>query len=360
MKESVLNKIYKLYSEDFSYSEFEKLFHQDPQGVYQYFIKNIDKSGGSKSSLKKFIYFSKYLAITFLRKLSYGRRIIFTLSVLMFIYAYFIEDWLYVSTSFILLIFLILLEVTDKFTARDELIIARNIQESLLPLENPTSPGYEVSYFYEAAQEVGGDFIDFYHYEDRNYFNVTIGDVSGKGLGAALYMFQTKSLLKQILKSKPDSIHLLKELNSTITGSLKKGYFLSILNAFVNEDEISISRAGHNPALYFNYKEKQFREIKPSGIAIGLSKNGLFENSLNSETIKMNSGDLLLLYTDGLNEAMNNKNQQFGMENIQSVMYYYSDKSADEIKNVIVSNVKLFRGNQNPNDDISFVILKRL
>jgi|GEM_PF-5362591 len=57
---------------------------------------------------------------------------------------------------------------------------------------------------------------------------------------------------------------------------------------------------------------------------------------------------------------MNNKNQQFGMENIQSVMYYYSDKSADEIKNVIVSNVKLFRGNQNPNDDISFVILKRL
>lgn len=360
MKESVFNKIYKLYSEDLTYSEFEKLFHKDPQGVYQYFIKNIDKKEGSKSSFKKFLYFSKYLTVAFLKKLSAARRIIFTLSVLMFAYSYFIEDWFYAATSFGLLIFLILLEVTDKFTAKDELIIAQNIQESLLPSEVPDIKGYEVSYFYEAAKEVGGDFIDFYHYEDKDNFNITIGDVSGKGLGAALYMFQTKSLLKQILKTQNDSLYLLKELNSTITGSLKKGYFLSIINALVKGDEISLSRAGHNPALYFNSKNKIFKEIKPSGIAIGLSKNGLFENSLNTENIKMNKGDILLLYTDGLNEAMNGKNQQFGMENIKSVLYHYKDRNADEIKNLIVKNLEHFRGSQLPNDDISFVILKRL
>jgi serine phosphatase RsbU (regulator of sigma subunit) len=279
----------------------------------------MEKPQEQKNVIKKYFTFTRNLIIAFLRKLSPVIRIVFTINILVFILAILQGSWNYAFFSFVVANLLLIFEVAEKLTARDELEVARDVQTSLIPQSPPADENFEIACHYETAKEVGGDFIDFIYKENGVYY-ISIGDISGKGMSAALYMLQVRLLIRHLIDFADDPASILTSVNKNIFRHIKKGLYFSAILAEVKDNKLKICRAGHTPLLYYSSSSRNCSEIRQNGMALGLNGGKLFEDSLEVFEITAGKDDLILFYSDGLTEAMDPLRNEFGTDKVKQLL----------------------------------------
>jgi len=354
-KDNIFKRVYRFFSKDLSSNEFERVFLKETPARYKYIVRTMgkDQAADSKYHLLGFI---KNFIIAFLSKLSPVVRIIYAATILYFFAAMIQGIWEMGLLAFVVVNLIFMFEVADKFTARDELEVARDVQSGLIPSQLPENNEYDVSFYYETANEVGGDFFDYIKKDDKDVY--LVGDISGKGMSAALYMVQVRLLIRYIVEKSDSFKQVLTGVNEALLKHLKKGFFFTSIFAVTDGNKITFMRAGHNPAMCYSAKDRDCKEIRQNGMGIGLTNGSMFCNSIEEVSIEANAGDIILLYSDGLTETMNNVSEEFGLQRIKGILVRYSHESADKIRDEIVSEIKKFRGYAQVHDDLTFIILK--
>ncbi|MDZ7344487.1 MAG: serine/threonine-protein phosphatase, partial [candidate division KSB1 bacterium] len=247
----------------------------------------------------------------------------------------------------------------DKLIAKDELAVAREIQLSLLPRNLLTIPGFEVAAFSDAARSVGGDYYDFIPLCDGSML-IVIGDVSGKGISAALYMVKVQTMLQLFAKDAADLCGLLNRLNDHLYRHLKKNYFLTLaLARLYAEGKIELCRAGHTPALLYDKQHMQCLWLQPQGLAIGLGNGQLFNERLEVMKRQLLPGDFLLLFTDGVNETVNSQFVEFGEKRLAQLLFRHAQTTPEHLKSILLHELTVFREGAELRDDTTFVVIKR-
>ncbi len=244
---------------------------------------------------------------------------------------------------------------------QQEMQVAQEIQHTLLPRETPNIEGYELASFYRSAKEVGGDYFD-YVWVDDNILGIAVADVSGKGIPGSLVMTMIRTALRLEARGNRSAVDVMSKVNSFVTRDMKKGMFVTMFYIILNSRQrvINYSSAGHNPLILYREENQQIYFLKPRGFPLGidLPDPGLFAKSLTQDNVSLKKGDLLLVYTDGITEAMNSRREQFGEKRLLEVMHQYHDLSADEFMNKLSQELEKFTENYPQNDDITCVAIK--
>lgn len=296
------------------------------------------------------------------RRLSPGRRLILTFSVVGFI----IHNLLTAPLSSILLIlsfagvlFLLVVELLEKFDAKREIDLAKEIQVGLLPSPVIQSDRLHVHSFASTASEVGGDYVDTIHTESGDYY--IIADVSGKGLSASLYMMRLQALFHLLVKNQPDPKTLLVELNEFIKYGKQDKTFVTACVAFAPADggPLLFCRAGHNIPLYYNSDKQRCKELRSEGLALGIASSSMLEKNLQQMELTLNDGDILLMYTDGLTEARSPGGEEYGENRLLSLFELYCDAGPDVLLEKIRLSLEQFIQDADLPDDVTYSIITR-
>ncbi|MEK7482848.1 MAG: SpoIIE family protein phosphatase [Planctomycetota bacterium] len=246
-----------------------------------------------------------------------------------------------------------------------EVRLASNIQRELLPANPPSWPGLDVYGIMLPAKEVGGDYYDFIRFEEKpdNPCYICVGDVSGKGVPAGLIMVMAKSFLLPIVSKWRSPRQILIETNQMLcshSNIKKQNMFMSFLLLCwePQEGRMTYSGAGHEHIVFYSNSRRKASAVRTGGMALGLTnnRNELFEE----KTIPMESGDMILLYTDGATEAMNPQGVQFGLKNIAAAVAQSGHESPKTIVDRLLSYLNKHRGTTEQWDDITLVAIKRL
>ncbi len=353
-----IKRIFDLYTSDLSFEEIQKLIKKESAEVYEFFAADIPKPDQSRNKVVRFFIFLRNLFNAFIMKLTPARRIFYLVAVFFFFVGYVQLNNFYMFAGFLIINALLAFEVADKLATKNELDLARKIQNTLLPQESPKNNNYSISFFYESAREVGGDYIDFFT-KDENELAV-IGDISGKGIGAALYMVRVQAILNLLTDKFDDLKEVVVNLKKYFSTKLSKEFFLTLSAIKIFKDgSINMIRAGHPPVLHFIKSQNEIVEVNSKGMGIGFNDKGLFEKTLEVVDLKVSEGDILVLYTDGISEAMNESKVQFGIDRMKKIIMTNADKNVEEIKTNLNKAIKSFVGLADQTDDITFIILKK-
>lgn len=259
--------------------------------------------------------------------------------------------------------------LSDKARQNDmikrDLELARKIQMNLLPTSVPDIPNLELAGLYIPANEVGGDYYDFLLSKPDNSVNdkvtIIVGDVSGKGISASLYMSRVQGIIRSLNHTESFSPkQLLSHTNQLIYSDMDKYSFITMVCASFNvkTNMMTFSRAGHLPILHYSAKHKSVTEKLSQGLALGLRADNLFNENLGEETVLITSGDIFVFYSDGIIEAMNQQEEEYGFARIPKIIQNHASDSAAELVEKIKKDVFEFIGSAVPNDDITMVVVK--
>lgn len=248
----------------------------------------------------------------------------------------------------------------DKLRLDEELGIARRIQRSLLPNSVPQIAGLCISDLCEPAMEVGGDYYDFFPLGPRQ-LGVLVADVSGKGTSAALYMAELKGLMLALSRTHRSPRALLVELNDLLADHLDNRSFITMTYAVIDLDAgtLTSARAGHTPMLFVRDGASDL--VISDGMVLGLRLPDAarrFGEILKEHTQPIRPGDVIVLYTDGITEAMNTEGDLFGDAALSAVVAAHHDLSSAGIRERILRDVRAFVGDAEPHDDMTMVVLK--
>ncbi|GAB4141403.1 MAG: hypothetical protein Fur0015_11100 [Ignavibacteriales bacterium] len=356
-----IRRIFDLYTSDLTLQEIERLIKKESTAVYEFYKNEMPTPQTNRSKFIRGLIFTRSLFNAFLLKMNAARRIFYILALLLFFLGFANQNGSYLITSFLIVNLLLAFEMADKLTAKDELELASKIQSSLLPSVSPTNQFYEIASYYKSAKEVGGDYFDFIYKDDSDEkLFVAIGDISGKGMAAALYTIRVQAILQFLINNFSSIPEIMINLKKYFSRKLRKEYFLTIMLSSINSDgSLSICRAGHMPALHYRAKEKQLDILNPKGIGIGLNDKGAFEKTLEEITIHPEKDDLVFFYTDGVIDAMNIDKVQFGEERLRKIITEKSSFSAEDLKEYIVKYLEYFTYNASQNDDFTLIVLKK-
>lgn len=247
----------------------------------------------------------------------------------------------------------------EKNRLERDLENARHIQQSLLPKAIPEINHLELSGVTIPAQHVGGDYYDFIKLSDTKLF-IVVGDVSGKGLSAALYISKLQTMIRMYCSEERSPKEILVEINKRLFAEMERNYFITVSLALIDSGErkVHFCRAGHPHALLIN--DGKCEKIKPVGIGLGLNKGEVFDASLEETEITLKPESLLAIYSDGISEAMNGKQQEFGEENIITILKKNIDSPLETIQSKILDGVTDYCNGEEQHDDITLVLVKYL
>jgi serine phosphatase RsbU (regulator of sigma subunit) len=243
---------------------------------------------------------------------------------------------------------------------KEELEIAQRVQRSLLPSELHHNNCFEIDGFSAAADEVGGDYYETYRF-DKDNFALIIGDVSGKGTSAAFNMSQMKGVFHSLVQLNLQPKNFLSKANNALSRCLEKNNFITTTYYTINtlSKEINFARAGHCPTLYYSEEKGCSRFLNIKGMGLGIVRNDGFEQYLEEGHLQYQPGDIMVMYTDGIVEAKNNENSEFGYDHLQKLLDRFNGFSAVEIRKKIVEEVYDFVGRETlPDDDYSILVIK--
>ena len=193
-----------------------------------------------------------------------------------------------------------------------------------------------------------------------NRLAIAVGDVSGKGVPAALYMTLTKGLLAATTQENLDLPAILQHVNTHLHAVCRRKTFVTMAIGVLDPAARSFdyARAGHNPAVWRSASSGASRLLKGSGIGLGITGGAVFGRTLSVERLNLSSGDTLVFYSDGLTEAMNPKLEQFGEERLMEVVDRVNGSSAAELRDDILAEVTQFLDGNHPQDDLTIVVLR--
>ncbi|MFA6596181.1 MAG: SpoIIE family protein phosphatase [Ignavibacteriaceae bacterium] len=355
-----LRELFGILTSDISAKEIRQLVTKDAASYLSFYSKYAEEAS-SKSKPIRYLKLAKNLFIAFLLKLNPARRFIYLVILFLFLWGWQNDIWFYVLSGFVGINILLAFELADKLIMRNELEVARDVQISALPQEPPENEFYDIAFFYETAQEVGGDYLDFSSDEKTHRLqHIIIGDVSGKGLGAALYMLQIKAAFQVLGKIFHTPKQILSQLNSELYKKIKIGnFFTASVLSLDEQGNFTFARAGHLPLYKYTRSSNSFEFFQPKGIGTGLTDQSTFNENLEELFIESKSGDVFVLFTDGLIESRNTYESEFGEPKLKNTIIKYSHLSSKEIKDGLLKELKKFIGENSIFDDATVIVLKR-
>jgi sigma-B regulation protein RsbU (phosphoserine phosphatase) len=246
---------------------------------------------------------------------------------------------------------------SEKIKIERDLDLARKIQQGLLPKSIPNLRGLDICGEMIPAMQVGGDYFDLIQLSDTKLF-VAVGDVSGKGLSASLYMTKLQTMIQISTKASASPKEILIEINKRLYESIERSWFITMTLALFDTESktVKFCRAGHMPLLTAN--NGTVESIKTEGIGLGLEKGEVFERTLQEVEIKIKPSQIFAFFSDGITEAMNERDEMFGEDKLNEILKGKSQNASTEIMDKVWSEVKNFRGTAQPNDDMTMVIVK--
>lgn len=244
---------------------------------------------------------------------------------------------------------------TDLERKRAELSIAADIQQSFLPENIPRVRGYDVSPVSLPAREVGGDFYDVIVPISEDKIGILIADVSGKGVPAALFMALSRTITRANATWHKSAVGVITETNSMICADARSGMFVTLFFGVLDLEERTLTyvNAGHNPPVIYRSGDIQ-EELRLTGPALGIIDDALYTE----KTTSLNTGDIMVMYTDGVTEAVNPKNEEFGTDRLDAIIKASKNKSAEGIRDDIVESITRYSEGQDQFDDITIIVMK--
>lgn len=245
-------------------------------------------------------------------------------------------------------------EALEKQKLEEELEIARDIQRNLFPKIVPSFNNFEIAALSESSKQVGGDYYDIIKLDDNN-FCIAIGDVSGKGVPAALLMANLQAFLKTTCKQGMKLEEASAVINDLVSENISDGKFITFFwSLFENEHKkLTYVNAGHNYPLFV--RDGKISKLDKGGMIFGVMKTVI---PYVSESIDLKKDDVIILFTDGVTEAMNKNEEEFTDEKLEALTLLVSNKVADEILDSIHSEIKKFTAGTVQSDDITIVVIK--
>ncbi len=251
-------------------------------------------------------------------------------------------------------------EANEKKRLDHDLEIARDIQRILLPAEAPAVNGFEISGINVPARQVSGDYFDYIKVDDQR-LGVAIADVSGKGVPASLIMAICRSVLRSQAAQNPSPANVLQKVNRQLYPDIKEDMFISMAYLILDHahNGVILSRAGHDAPLLYKSSSQTVTPLKPPGMVLGIDSGNVFDRLTSDVAVPLERDDCLVLYTDGVTEAIDMEGDEFGVERMIQSVRASAMNGAPAIVTRLIDDLRNFVGSQPQNDDITLIAIRK-
>ena len=251
-------------------------------------------------------------------------------------------------------------EANEKKRLDHDLEIARDIQRILLPAEAPAVNGFEISGINVPARQVSGDYFDYIKVDDQ-HLGVAIADVSGKGVPASLIMAICRSVLRSQATQNPSPGDVLHKVNRQLYPDIKEDMFISMAYLILDHahNGVILARAGHDAPLLYKSSTQTITPLKPPGMVLGIDSGNVFDRLTNDVAVPLERDDCLVLYTDGVTEAIDTEGDEFGVERMIQSVRASATSGAPAIVTRLIDDLRNFVGSQPQNDDITLIAIRK-
>jgi len=350
--------IWETVKTDFKESEITREVKYDLTDTLDFYLTEDQKTRMKEMGwFKKLIFIPAWLLRIMFFKLTRIRRLLLALAIFFSFIRISVNNSDNSNYSFlgvIILLFILILELKDKLIAVDELSAGRAVQTAFMPPENPEVPGWSLWLYSRPANSVGGDMVDLIPINDINY-GVVLGDVSGKELGAALYMVKLQSTLRALASDFDSLSKLGSKINKIFYRDSESNRFATMVYISLKKDQgdLQVLNAGHIPPILLSNGE--LVEMAKGSPAIGIKSTSKYRE----DNLILKKGDYLIVYSDGVSEAINSEGEFYGTGRFKDTLIAGKDLSPREMGKNIIATVNNFVGNNKFYDDLSIVILRR-
>ncbi len=340
--------------DDFTAGDIPDSLRRDFRETYDFYVTDEERQKLARmGNFQKSVFSTWYIIRGLFLKLSPARRLIVLLA--------FIMAWGSVTDGsqdtvlgFIILFFVLGLELKDKTEARVELQEGRAVQLAIMPVSTPELDGWEIWMHSSPANDVGGDLVDHLPISEDK-LSLTLGDVAGKGLAAALMAAKLQATLRAIAPDVDDLSTRAAKVNRIIRRDGLPNRFISMIHADLSPRSSSVQfvNAGHHPPLHIH--EDGLTELERGDPAIGLSVDSQFRG----HSVELASDDLLVIYSDGVTEARNEIGRFFSDDRFHDLLRHCHGMSASAVGDRIIDAVSDFVQSARQSDDLSLIVLRR-
>ena len=351
----------KLLFEDVRGGALVEAYRRDLRDIYRFYLTDGQRERLSEMGQgKRFFWVVRWLLRNLMFRLSPSRRVLLLLTPVLFLidlkyargnvaFSLDLSRWAFLPPLVVLM-----LELKDKLLARDEIEVARQVQLSLLPTSQPSIAGWDVWSATTPANDVGGDLIDYLEGANGRT-GIALGDVAGKGMGAALLCAKLQATLRALAPSAPDLEALGASLNGVLERSGLDNRYATLFYAEIapGSTEVRYLNAGHNPALLVS--RGTIQPLQASSLPLGMLPGSAYTQG--SATLE--ADDFLVLYSDGITEATNTSDEEYGLARLKDAARAVSSCSAEAAAKGILESASRFVGGEKPHDDQSILVLKR-
>lgn len=355
----------KTLRDDFHQVKIKEEFKSEYKDLKEYFLTDERKERlKSMSGFKKFFVIPFWMFKSLYFKLTPFRRILLIAGLILLFLSVQVQtdsnqsssnDQLFTFVSGLVFLFIIALELKDKLFAKTELEEGRAVQNALMPEQHPTVKGWDVWLYTNPANDVGGDLLDFLAITESK-IGITVGDVAGKGLSAALLMAKLQSTIRAIVPDYGSLEELGRKLNRIFCRDSLPRLFASLCYAELDTEsgQIKILNAGHLPPIMI--KNSVTQKLKSTSPALGIIPDADFK----SEKTDLQSGDYMIIHSDGLTEARNEEGEFYGEKRLKICLNNLSDLSAQAVGNLILTDVNEFISKAKVYDDLTIAVIKKI
>ena len=251
-------------------------------------------------------------------------------------------------------------EANEKKRLDHDLEIARDIQRVLLPAEPPSVNGFEISGINVPARQVSGDYFDYIKVDEER-LGVAIADVSGKGVPASLIMAICRSVLRSQAAQNPSPADVLRKVNRQLYPDIKEDMFISMAYLILDHarNGVTLARAGHDAPLFYKRASQTVTPLKPPGMVVGIDSGNVFDRITGDFPVPLERDDCLVLYTDGVTEALDTDGNEFGVERTIESVRASADNGAQAIIARLIDDLRNFVGSHPQNDDITLIAIRK-
>jgi hypothetical protein len=350
-----------LVIDDVKRGKLAQAYRRDLRDIYRFYLSEEQRERlAGMRRIKRFFWVASWLARSLLFRLSPSRRVLLLMTpVLLILHAEYVwgdarlsfdlSHWAFLPPLIVLM-----LELKDKLLARDEIEVARQVQLSLLPKSQPAIDGWDVWSATTPANDVGGDLIDYLDGAGGRT-GIALGDVAGKGMGAALLCAKLQATLRALAPAAENLEALGASLNGVLERSGLDNRYATLFYAELaaGSSEVRYLNAGHNPALLV--RGDAIEPLAASSLPLGM----LPGISYTQGVATLGHGDVLVLYSDGITEAMNADDEEFGLARLTGAVRETSHLSAEDTVRHIIESAGRFVDGEKPHDDQSILVLRR-